>query len=197
MSKNHENVVWQSKDKTWSIGFYEVFPAGFDLPEDYDPEWDVEYDYSRFMFASTGHATEEQAIASWNGPNPGSHTIYSWSKDNAATIEVFERLAEFCLHPEKEAEWKKKETAKLRREHTKKLKALFAENDDFAGRCVNVTIKTDEQPWTPLGSNYHRSGTMKRDGDWLTVEGVKIKNVVTGRLNKQLHSISLWKSIWR
>ena len=47
MSYNRENVVWQSKDGTWSMAFFRVSWEGSES-EGYDPEWDVEYDYSKF-----------------------------------------------------------------------------------------------------------------------------------------------------
>ena len=41
--------------------------------EDY--EWDVEYDFSTFSWASGHHASQEEAIVSWHGANPGAHTV--------------------------------------------------------------------------------------------------------------------------
>lgn len=65
MSLNRENVVWKDRQGTWNIGFFDYYQTGE------DHEWDVEYDYSTFNFCSTGHATEEDAHASWHGANPG------------------------------------------------------------------------------------------------------------------------------
>lgn len=67
MSFNRENVTWISRDGTWSIGFYSCYPR----PDAEDPEWDVDYDYNRFDWASTGHPNEGAARASWDGANPG------------------------------------------------------------------------------------------------------------------------------
>lgn len=76
MSFNRENVVWQSADGTWGRGFYESYSVGSYDDDDYDPEWDVDYDYDTFAWVSVGHATEEAARASWDGANPGtSHTV--------------------------------------------------------------------------------------------------------------------------
>ena len=75
MSFNRDNVVWQSEDGTWSRGFF-----GADVYGD-DPEWDVEYDYQRFEWASTGHRTERSAEDSWHGANPGMHTIWLHAAD--------------------------------------------------------------------------------------------------------------------
>lgn len=70
MSVNRANVIWPSVDGTWNIGFYDFYQTG----DDY--EWDVEYDYNRFNWASTGHRDENAAYAAWDGANPGSSTIY-------------------------------------------------------------------------------------------------------------------------
>lgn len=79
MSFNRENVIWRSASGVWSIGFYVVHesvgPFGDD--DEYDPEWDVDYDYDSFEWASTGHASEDEAIRSWKGANPGMHAIES------------------------------------------------------------------------------------------------------------------------
>lgn len=71
MSLNRANVVWPNVDGTWNIGFYDFYQTG----EDY--EWDVEYDYGRFNWASTGHTTEDAAHAAWDGANPGSSTVHN------------------------------------------------------------------------------------------------------------------------
>lgn len=67
MSRWHENVVWQSKDGTWSRGFNEVSSR----PDDPDDEWGVEFDDNTFEWVSSGHATADAAYASWDGVNPG------------------------------------------------------------------------------------------------------------------------------
>ncbi|MFC7633280.1 hypothetical protein ACFQVB_37650 [Paraburkholderia humisilvae] len=70
MSLNRENVVWPSRNGTWSRGFFDHYHTGD------DPEWDVEYDYDTFTWCSTGHPTMEAACAAWRGPNPGGITSY-------------------------------------------------------------------------------------------------------------------------
>lgn len=70
MSVNRENVVWKTRDNTWSIGFFDFWQTG----DDY--EWDVEYDHSTFNWCSTGHATKDEAEAAWRGANPGGSTVY-------------------------------------------------------------------------------------------------------------------------
>jgi len=73
MSFNRENVIWHSETKGWCRGFFAV--SWVDPRPDADPEWDVEYDESRFDWVSTGHQSEEQAHRSWNGANPGGYSV--------------------------------------------------------------------------------------------------------------------------
>lgn len=68
MSLNRENIIWKSGDK-WYIGFFFCWVTG----EDY--EWDVEYDFSSFEWASGPHQSEQEARVSWHGANPGMHII--------------------------------------------------------------------------------------------------------------------------
>lgn len=75
MSVNRENVTWQAKDGTWSIGFFDFYATGDPMSEDWDFEWDVEYDFSKFNWTSHGHPTEEAAYEAWDGANPGGTSI--------------------------------------------------------------------------------------------------------------------------
>lgn len=68
MSFHRENVVWQSADGTWNRGLYTAHEQFW--VDNVDPEWDVDYDYSSFEWASTGHPTKQSAIDSWDGANP-------------------------------------------------------------------------------------------------------------------------------
>ena len=103
MSCNRENVVWQRRDGTWCIGFYDYYPTGDTSSEDWDYEWDVEYT-DDFMWAREGLASEQAAIDSWDGANPGSHTIYTYSPSENAqgyTEHFEELLAKLkAAHPE-------------------------------------------------------------------------------------------------
>jgi hypothetical protein len=93
MSCNRENVIWKSRDGTWGRGFYDYWQTGE------DHEWDVEYDYSRFNFASVGHPSEEAAHASWHGANPGGSTIY---EEPCAETDEFDQLADKYLAEQRE-----------------------------------------------------------------------------------------------
>lgn len=98
MSKNRENVVWQSADGSWSRGFFETYPTKSYDDEDYDDEWDVDYD--NFSWVSVGHPTEEAARAAWDGANPGGSTAYAfgegvWSDDQPVAGK-FDEMAVAC-----------------------------------------------------------------------------------------------------
>jgi hypothetical protein len=190
MSWNHESVAWQSKDKTWSIGFYPCTPHGSE-DDGYDPEWDVEYDYNSFDFVSTGHTTSDEAerAGSKNYGNSGGSQILRWHKENAAAIANCEEMALWHTNPEQAKLNLKKKNAKLTREHMQQLKELFAENNDYKGRRVTVTLKLDDAPYTLMGASRHFTGYATTEGDWLVVEKQKVKNLKSGRLNRKLHSI--------
>ncbi len=100
MSKNRENVIWQSADGTWSRGFYEDYPTKSYDDEDYDDEWDVEYNYDSFSWVSVGHLTEQGAVASWDGTNPGSSVVYAFGESDwpnePPVAEKFDEMAVAC-----------------------------------------------------------------------------------------------------
>ena len=89
MSFNRDNVIWQSGDGTWGRGFYTVLWTGD------DPEWDVEYDYGSFEWASVGHDSEDAAHDSWRGANPGGCTCYPYDGNEEYCDEFDEMAREF------------------------------------------------------------------------------------------------------
>jgi len=93
MSKNRENITWQSKDGTWAIGFYDNYDTGsYDKDDDFDEEWAVEYT-GDFHWISAGHASPEEATKAWRGANPGSGTVLSYSDKESASIREFDDKA--------------------------------------------------------------------------------------------------------
>lgn len=95
MSMNRENVTWQSEDGLWNLGMYTVLDGNI-FDEDYDPEWDVDYDFSSFWWVSTGHRTEEAAFDSWHGSNPGGSTVVAHSPESAEDCARFDQMAAAC-----------------------------------------------------------------------------------------------------
>lgn len=89
MSFNRENVTWQSRDGTWSIGFWQCFYTG---GEDGDPEWDVEYG-DTFEWVVTGHASPQAAYDAWDGANPGGTMRVPYA-GNEAQCDGYDKLAQ-------------------------------------------------------------------------------------------------------
>lgn len=99
MSVNRENVVWQSEDGTWSRGFYDFYDTKDYDDEGYDYEWDVDYEYDSFRWVSCGHATKEQARASWDGANPGGSATVAYgdtSPGGEMLAPKFDEMAVAC-----------------------------------------------------------------------------------------------------
>jgi hypothetical protein len=95
MSRYRENVIWPSPDGTFSIGFYVLIPAWF---EGADEEWDVEFDFSAFEWASTGHPDPASALNAWKGANPGCHhTIPERTTANEAECAHLDAMARTYL----------------------------------------------------------------------------------------------------
>jgi hypothetical protein len=191
MSWNHENVAWQSKDKTWNIGFFPANAPHGSEEDGYDPEWDVDYDYDRFENVFTGHKTSEEAriAASKMYGNYGGSQIIPWGKEDAEYVAKYEEMALWHTNP-KQAELNlKKKEAKLKREHTAKLKEQFAEKNDFKGLYVTVTMKVDDKTYTRMGVSQSYTGYATVVGDWLMVDKAQVKNMKTGRLNRKLYDV--------
>lgn len=93
MSCNRENVVWKGRDGKWNVGHFAFYSVDTDK-EDWDYEWDVEYDYSEFHWASVGHATEDEAHAAWQGSNPGCSMVH-YEPD--ADTDRYDAMAAKCI----------------------------------------------------------------------------------------------------
>lgn len=98
MSCNRENISWRSgKDGKWYIGFYNFYYTN-EESEDFDFEWDVEYDFTRFNWASGPHDTLEEAEASWKGANPG---IWAPHMTIDETSDKCDRMFQECVERQK------------------------------------------------------------------------------------------------
>jgi len=91
MSLNRENIIWPSKDGTWNRAFYDFTPE--DWKDDYDYEWDVDYDFSRFNWVCTGLPTQEAAEEAWDGANPGGYEIIEKYHGNAKECRRLDKMA--------------------------------------------------------------------------------------------------------
>lgn len=103
MSKNRENIAWQSADGSWNIGFYDYYSTGSYDDDDYDDEWDVEYT-NRFHWVSTGHPSEAAAVNAWSGPNPGGGGSLPYKKESEAeTLELDDMAAQTYIAAQSKA----------------------------------------------------------------------------------------------
>lgn len=81
MSYNRENVTFQSEDGKWNIGFFSFYETVSYMDEDFDSEWDVEYNYDSFWWASKRHNTPEEAYQAYtrNHGNPSGTSIIAYN----------------------------------------------------------------------------------------------------------------------
>lgn len=93
MSCNREHVIWQSKNRSWNIGFFQFVNVNTHDP-DWDYEWDVEYLYDEFFWVSTGHSSPETAFAAWRGANPGYVDSALAYQDNAGNCDHYDSMAQ-------------------------------------------------------------------------------------------------------
>ena len=70
MSFYREVVVWKSRHGGWYIALFDSYSTG---P---DPEWDVEYNFNDFEWASGPHPSQDDAWSAWPYANPGGYSLY-------------------------------------------------------------------------------------------------------------------------
>lgn len=169
MSVNRENVVWQSKDGSWNRGFF-AFEQVNEDSEDFDYEWDVEYDYGHFYWASTGHGTKAQAVNSWRGANPSSWDVSPYIDGNKEENNHYDLMAEWVKNPAAEAKFIKKENASKNKQHFQKLVELMDEKHNFVGLNVHVSIaQNKDTAHSRLGSFHEYSGRIREADDMVGV----------------------------
>lgn len=153
MSKNREHVIWESKDGSWNIGFYQFVQTGE------DEEWDVEYIYSEFFWARTGFKTSDLARRAWTGANPGAdYTINDYSTSAGACDEYDEMVK--CLNDSGYAE-KRRIRQQETEVHNRAAKAAEGVRM-LPGVDVEVIIGNS-------GVTQFLTGTLRPDGDWLVI----------------------------
>lgn len=172
MSYNWENVVWQTKDGRWGIGFFDriSYTDSWDN-EDYDSEWDDEFDHSVFVHASTGHPTQESAYATWRGANPGHHTVYEYSRGTAKEIAEFEDMARAC-NDSKYAKERKERLAKEAYKNRRKQVIAHLRSKDNEPRpgmyYLNIAKGSKLNPYD--GVQEILTARLEQDGDWLVCQ---------------------------
>lgn len=97
MSYYRKNVLWQSSDGRWNLGFYDYanndknYDGEYE-DDDYDEEWNTEYN-DNFHWVSTGNATEDDAFNSWTGSNPGSSAVVPYEENEEIVAHLDNRAA--------------------------------------------------------------------------------------------------------
>lgn len=190
MSYHHENIAWQTENGTWGIGFYERISNGDNSwDSDYDSEWDDDFNFEKFQWASTGHATEEKAMAAWRGANPGSSTAISWSKANAREILEYEDMAKATNNPayalEREARKEKEKSAAFR----KTVRDRIRKNPPFSGVRYSVRFSKSKLP-SAYGMMEDITATLWTEGDWLVMKSEKV--LKSGK--KQAFDLKVWNT---
>lgn len=96
MSFNRENITWESADGTWNLAFFRTTWVGSEA-DGFDPEWDVEYDYSEFdlYVYVTKQPTPEAAWEEMRKrtSNPGGTNLVSRAMNRAACEKYDAMLA--------------------------------------------------------------------------------------------------------
>ena len=179
MSVNRENVTWQSQNGTWNIGFYTVIEPSFDSRgEDYDREWDVDYDFDTFWWASTGHHSAAAADASWRGANPGTGTTVPY-KGNAAECNRYDEMVKCLRDPAYAAAQKDKKDRASAREAAAAVEAQIANQPLVQGAAYNVFIGLN-------GTGFSSTVRLEKDGDWFVYKNgtkkQKVYNTKTGKV---------------
>lgn len=202
MSFNRENIVWQSPNGLWNIGFYESYSVAPQDGEDWDEEWDVDYDYDKFSWASTGHRTAEAAERSWPGANPGGSAYLSDNPDPAVVARL-DRMAAYYFNPALKVKDEADANKVKNKAHFEVLKSEFEKNHRFIGLDVAVTVVSNpETAHTVYGMTTTISGRFRQEGNWLGVKNMNgftpVYDVATDTFANNIHKIRASRpTVWR
>lgn len=185
MSKNRENVTWQSPNGTWNLGFFKVLSNSFD-EDSYDSEWNVDYDYDVFEWVSIGHSSARAADDSWNGPNPGTGRIVT---DSEAVAE-FDVMAKCYLNPAFAKKLQEEKTSAALAKHFTALQEKCEQASWFAGATVHISVGSDEEAVaTGFGMFTSHTGRLVEKGNWLMVDDVKVWDKANSKFNLSIYDI--------
>lgn len=193
MSYHWENVIWQSKDGSWNRGYSKRIsmansPSAWEDPDyGYDAEWDDEFDGSEFDHLKTGMRTLEDAHDFTPSGNPGTHVEIPY-KGNSRSCKELDLMAFHHSNPEAKAKHDRAIHNRKRREHFAELEKEWVA-EDFANRKLVVSLKNDDTVYDPMGAFTDVSGYPVREGDWLTIEGRKVRNMKTGKFHNRVSRI--------
>ena len=196
MSYYWENVIWQSKDGSWNRGYFHRIsmassPSAWNDDEyGYDSEWDDEFDFSYFDYLSTGMSSKDAAWDFEPQGNPGSANVIPYA-GNSKHCKHYDLMAHWHRNPAEKAKAQRKDHLRKVREHFKTLDAEWPseamEKIPASYASYFVVIKGDERVYEQWGVSHEFIAPLRRDGDWLTVEGKRVYNLKTGRFDKRVH----------
>lgn len=191
MSYNRENVVWQSQNGTWNIGFFATIQTNFN--DDYDDDWDVEYLWDEFEWASTGHSTSTEATNAWYGVNPGGCNILPYQENNQQA-EKYDLMAAYYQNPALKIAHKTQVNNTKNQEHFDALKTQFENNYRYIGLTVKVTTAEPETVHTRLGFTTIYTGKLIQENNWLVLSRwgetpVPVYNTDTNTFAPNIHAI--------
>jgi hypothetical protein len=95
MSHPTSYVAWESPDGSWNLGVY-------------DPR-----DERRLEWVSTGHATYDQALAAWDGANPG-HGPHSYrASAHPGSVTALDEMAGACSNNDETRRNRRRRSARV------------------------------------------------------------------------------------
>lgn len=199
MSYHWENVIWQSKDGSWNRGYFHRISMGSGNWDDdgYDSEWDDEFDHSNFDYLATGIRSEDAAWDFKPHGNPGSATILPYA-GNSKECKHYDLMAHWHRNPAEKVKAERKEHLRKVREHFKALEEEWAseamEKLPATYASYFVTLKSDERVYEQWGASQEVIAPLRREGDWLTVEGKRVYNLKTSKFEKSVRKFERYVS---
>jgi hypothetical protein len=94
MSFYRPNAIWKSPTTgEWKMGLFGFYYVNQESP-DFDPEWDIEEDYSRFTRVIKGCKSADDAIETYckSEANAGSYNIYPEASESPQALQDVERF---------------------------------------------------------------------------------------------------------
>lgn len=191
MSYHWENTIWQSRDGSWNRGYFERINVSDSIEnkegKPYDPEWDDEFNFSKFADVKTGFPNESAAAAWTPYGNPRGAIIYHYA-GNSMICKDLDKMAHYFINPEARAKREKSVHNRLRREHFRALEKQWAELGGLEDKRVSVVVSDDDRVYELGGQTY--TGYPKKKGDWLTVENKRVFNTRTGHFHWRIASVT-------
>lgn len=187
MSYYRLNVIWQSKDGSWSRGFFKRMPGNTTDPE-YCEEWDAEFSDDEFDYLKTGIRTREAAEDWCPTANPGTFTLIPY-RGNSKSCKELDQLAYWHHNPDEHKKAMRREMLKKNREHFKELHKNWPEDSLLRSQMIRVTVKKDEEAHSRLGMSNVVTGITSMQGCWIVVKEAKVFNTKTKKFHNRIHAI--------